>query len=166
VTASRTTISRDEALGLYLRLGGRRSLSRLHRQITELAPGEVVSLRTLKEWSRRCGWARRAAEFDTDAAQRLVERAKNDIVDEQFDRIRGLQHVVQRCLEAALAIDLDPARGTPGDLRVLTMTAIDAIRAVEVLIGQGGRGEQRAAGMAAEAVMLLRQLEEKRRPAK
>jgi hypothetical protein len=44
------------------------------------------------------------------------------------------------------------------------MTAIDAIRAVEVLTGQGGRQEKKA-GVAEEAVMLLRQLEARRRTA-
>jgi hypothetical protein len=159
MTASRNPISRDEALGLYLRLGGRRSLTRLHRQITETTPAAAVCLRTLKEWSRRYNWTRRAADFDADAARRLVERAARDIVEEQFDRIQSLRIVAKHCLEAAGAIEIDPSSGTAAEIRTLTATAIDAIKMIEVLTGGVSDRTETARGIATEAKQLLQKLE-------
>jgi hypothetical protein len=161
--ATHNPISRDEALGLYLRLGGRRSLTRLHRQITETTPAAAVCLRTLKEWSRRYSWTRRAADFDADAAHRLIERAQRDIVEEQFDRIRSLRIVAKHCLEAAGAIEIDPSSGTAAEVRTLTTTAIDAIRMIEVLTGGVSDRTETARGIAAEAKDLLQKLERQKR---
>jgi hypothetical protein len=156
-------ISRDEAFAAFLRLGAGRSLRQLHRYLTTSAPGKRVSLRTIKEWSRRGGWIEKAVEFDTDAAQRLVERAKNDIVDEQFDRIRGLRVVVQHCLDAAGAIDIDLSSGTAAEVRTLTTTAIDAIKMIEVLTGGVSDRTESARSIAAEAKELLQNLERQKR---
>jgi hypothetical protein len=161
--ATRNPISRDEALGLYLRLGGRRSLTRLHRQITETTPAAAVCLRTLKEWSRRYSWTRRAADFDADAAHRLVERAQRDIVEEQFDRIRSLRIVAKNCLDAAGAIEIDPSSGTAAEVRTLTTTAIDAIKMIEVLTGGVSDRTETARGIAIEAKELLQKLEQQKR---
>jgi hypothetical protein len=163
MAAARNPISRDEALALYLRLGGRRSLTRLHRQITETTPAAAVCLRTLKEWSRRYSWTRRAAEFDAGAAHRLVERAQRDIVEEQFDRIRSLRIVAKNCLEAAGAIEIDLSSGTAAEIRTLTTTAIDAIKMIEVLTGGVSDRIESGGGIATEARELLQKLEGQKR---
>jgi hypothetical protein len=163
MAAARSPISRDEALVLYLRIGGRRSLTRLHRHITETTPAAAVCLRTLKEWSRRYSWTRRAAEFDADAAHRLVERAQRDIVEEQFDRIRSLRIVAKNCLEAAGAIEIDLSSGTAAEVRTLTTAAIDAIKMIEVLTGGVSDRTETAPGIAAEAKQLRQKLERQKR---
>jgi hypothetical protein len=159
----RSHVSRDEALAAYLGIGGGRSLVQLHQHLTRLAPIRTVSVRSLKEWSRRLGWRKKAVAFDAETARRLLAQAQEEVVKRQFDRVVELTKLAQSCLDAANDVDIDPATLSASDIRTLASAAIDAIKMVEVLTGGVSDRAANDAGLAEEAVALLRQLETQKR---
>jgi hypothetical protein len=116
------------------------------------------SFATLAVWSRRGHW-QAAAAHDEFVGNALVARLRETAVEEQFDRVTALTKLAQSCLDGANEIELDPTLLSASDIRALVSAAIDAIKMTEVLTGGVSDRAANDAGLAEEAVALLRRLE-------
>jgi len=69
-------VGADEAFEIYFGQGASRSLSNLHKHLTEIAPSgqKPVSVRTLKEWSRKNNWQQRCVIKDKAVAEGIEKK--------------------------------------------------------------------------------------------
>jgi transposase-like protein len=121
----------------------------------------VVS--TIAAWSRSGNWADAAVQHDEYAASALLLRLGESSVQRSFDRVEALTNLARGLLETAAETAKDVTIATAGDIKALVSTAIDAIKMVEVLTGGVSNREDRRTGIAEEAMVLLREIEEDKR---
>ena len=90
-----------DAFEQYFLLGAARSLSKLHRLLTETAPvgKKAVSLRTLKEWSRVNDWQQRCIIRDAEVARKVEEKSTDDLVTFKAKCLRQVQSVINTGFE-------------------------------------------------------------------
>jgi hypothetical protein len=157
------SLTRQQSLVDYLALGAERSLRGLARHYDEIRTENPPSFATLAVWSRRDRWQAAAAAHDEYVGTALVARLRETAVQEQFDRVTALTKLAQSCLDAANKIELDAEMLSVSDIRALVSAAIDAIKMIEVLTGGVSDRAANDAGLAEEAVALLRQLEAQKR---
>jgi hypothetical protein len=92
-----------------------------------------------------------------------VAKTTTAVVKAEFDRVGMLIKVAQQCRDDALKIQVSPKGATAQDRKALVSTAVDAIKAVEVLTGGVSDRQERVGGMAQEARDLLKALEARAR---
>ena len=90
-----------DAFEHYFLLGSVRSLSKLHSLLTETAPPgkKVVSLRTIKEWSRVNDWQQRCIIRDAEVARKVEEKSTADLVSVKAKFLRQVQSVIDTAFE-------------------------------------------------------------------
>jgi hypothetical protein len=157
------SVTAQQAKVDYLALGSERSLRRLTRYYDESDTEFPPSLQTLAAWSRRDGWQSAAADHDEFVGAALLTRLRESAVQQAFDRVAALTNAAQHCLDTAAEADLKTAALTASDIKALVSTAIDALKMVEVLTGGVSDREERSSGIAEEALLLLRQIEDQKR---
>jgi len=127
-----------KALEIYLSLGPARSLVKLVRKYTEIVPGEVLPLPTVKYWSRHYGWASQAQEHDQTVQEAVKTEVMKQAVQERvdgvklcdsllFEGVKMLEQFAQR--ETPLRLD------TPQDMRAFVSAMNDTIKVRELLEG-------------------------------
>jgi hypothetical protein len=129
-----THVTHEQALAHYFMLGAGRSLEKLRRHYTGLTPPKPVSIDTLKFWSRRHGWAAKAAAHDQEVTQRLAEKANRQRAKGEWDKVEALLAVARRCLDLVKDAQLGVAT-TAQDCRALTAPGVEAMKMAEVLTG-------------------------------
>ena len=129
-----TAVTHEQALAHYLMLGPGRSLEKLRRHYAELTPPKPVSIDTLKFWSRRHGWAAKAAAHDHEVAACLAEKAKRERAKGAWDKVEALLGVARRCLDLVNQAQVGVAT-TAQDCRALTSAGVEAMKMAEVLTG-------------------------------
>lgn len=92
-----------DAFEIYFRLGAVRSLAKLHTALTKVAPPgkKAVSLRTLKEWSRRHDWVQRCIIRDNEVARRVEQKATTDIVAIKAKFLQQVQSVIDTAFDSS-----------------------------------------------------------------
>lgn len=101
-------VHRQEALEAYLALGPQRSLTKLHRKLTELSPNPQ-SVDMLKYWSARYGWQRAVAEHDASVAAKVAGKLERAEAKERFDQIEEFSSIIQEGAAALKDWISDPA---------------------------------------------------------
>jgi len=84
----------DQAFEIYFAQGASRSLSNLHKHLTEIAPAgqKPVSVRTLKEWSRKNNWQQRCVIKDKAVAEGIEKKTTKSAIERKarwLSRIEG-----------------------------------------------------------------------------
>lgn len=76
-------VGADQAFEIYFGQGASRSLSTLHKHLTEIAPlgQKPVSLRTLKEWSRKNNWQQRCVIKDKAVAEGIEKKTTKSAIE-------------------------------------------------------------------------------------
>jgi hypothetical protein len=155
-----TAVTHEQALAHYLMLGPSRSLEKLRRHYSDLTPPKIVSIDTMKFWSRRHGWMAKAAAHDQEVTHRLAERANRERAKGEWDKVEALLTVARRCLDLVKDGQLGVA-ATAQDCRALTTAAIEAMKMAEVLTG--GVSDRVAHPKTDEAVASLEAIERRLR---
>lgn len=75
------TADNAAAFDAYYAMGGDRSLNKLHQHFTSTSPKKVVTLRTLKDWSRWFHWQERIAIKDKAIAEGVDKKTTKDSID-------------------------------------------------------------------------------------
>jgi hypothetical protein len=119
VTVERAQIT----FGLYLGMGERRSLEKLHRQLQAL--GVPISLATLKRWSARFNWRGQITEQSAEARKELRRRNK-----EQLIGMEERHSQLARALQGAGGTALQKLLGN--DMRLAGLKAADIARLLEL----------------------------------
>lgn len=122
---------------LYHQLGPERSLRRLHWELQAL--GVRIGLATIKRYSVRFGWQRRADDLEAEAVRRQRERTIGDLLAMQ-DRHAQLARALQGAGGTALQ------KLMTSEPRLGKMSASDIARLVEA----GLKAERHAVGEATD----------------
>jgi hypothetical protein len=157
------SVTAQQSLVHYLALDNQRSLRQLRRYYEENDTEYPPSFAILAVWSRQFGWSRAALAYDESVGAALLLRLHETSVQQRFDQVGALNNLAQRCLDTANEIAIDATAATVSDLCGLVSTAIDALKMVEVLTGGVTDRQDRSAGIAEEAMVLLRAIEEDKR---
>ena len=132
-------IKHDKGLADYLKMGPDRSLKRLWTRYcdTMAAPPALV---TIESWSQHFAWVAKAKAFDERLATHLQERVADAALDETWNHVKNLTALAQKSVQKALdGLEDDTMKAnTPYDIAALTNTATVAIKALELISGQGG----------------------------
>lgn len=111
---SKETPKQRGAFLAYFDLGGERSLDKLHQIFTEQAPKTAITLRTLKEWSRKFRWVDKVEVMDIEAADKAEKMAVKKATMKKSQILSFTKNVMIKCNEALLDGTIVP---TPNDFR-------------------------------------------------
>lgn len=131
-TNSKAAPSGDRArmlLSLYVQMGPRRSLARLHQQLQTF--GVRLSLATLKRYSARYGWQSEIASISAAAreGQRKAAIAELTAMNDRHGQLaRALQGAGGSALQRLLGSDARLANLKPGDIARLIELGLKAER--------------------------------------
>jgi hypothetical protein len=132
-------IDHRQALVDYLALGPKRSLSKLCQYYAGTVPNPT-GLPTLKFWSKRDGWQKAAAEYDTRVAQKVEAKLEKSDAKEVFDLVTEIDGLVEKGVEALKALLSDPDRfgifKTPQDFSAATNALARLIQTRELIAGR------------------------------
>ena len=94
--------AQHDAFEIYFRLGSSRSLAKLHSVLSQSSPlgKKVVSLRTLKEWSRVYDWVQRCIIRDAEVARKVEQRSTADVVSVKAKFLQQVQSVIATAFDS------------------------------------------------------------------
>jgi hypothetical protein len=157
------SVTAQQALCHFLALDNERSLRRLRRYYEEIGVPYPPSFATLAAWCRRDNWVGAAAAHDEEVGAALRLRLRETAVQQRFDKVQSLEKAAQLCLDVAEKTIRGVTPATASDIKALVTSAIDCLKLCEVLTGGVSNREDRGDGIAAEALLILQQIEQEKR---
>lgn len=149
-------ISHQEGLALYLAMGPDRSLRKLRKALDEDPDVRTPCLNSISDWSKKYAWPVKAAQYDQELADKVVEKAAESAVEK---RIRLADALMENALalNAMLGVRLvsvgdggkDEVQISSGaDLKAATDAIERMVRLHDSLVGgdydSGKRGRSRS----------------------
>ena len=104
---SKETPRQREAFLAYFNLQDR-SLEKLRQAYAKLIPKRVISVPTLKSWSKRFKWQERISAMDTEVQSKTEEIAIREATVKKSDILKAVKNTMIKYNQAILAGDIIP----------------------------------------------------------
>lgn len=130
-------VSKDKFLQLYLEAGTGRSIPKLLRTCSALYP-DLPCLKTLREWSNRGDWMKKAEEYDLEVMRQVESQTATESVKRIFNAREKLENQAESMLKRVEDFFADESLSKISDYDQLEKAmkwAIEAVKLTEVLRG-------------------------------